>query len=126
MLCQGGEAVELTEDHRPNGDSPMSKEEIARIKSAGGWVSADFEAPTPSLQVDVGSHRERLLSSRRKLELVQFNHVVPSRNDSRCFDISDRKIVAADHFLFYFFNLNIQCNQSFHEIQRYSSISLLP
>eukprot|EP00897_Mesotaenium_endlicherianum_P006684 jgi/Mesen1/6043/ME000308S05234 len=39
VLCRGGEAEDLTIDHRPLGESDMARAEIKRVQDAGGWVT---------------------------------------------------------------------------------------
>eukprot|EP00475_Leptophrys_vorax_P030275 TRINITY_DN45230_c0_g1_i1.p1 TRINITY_DN45230_c0_g1~~TRINITY_DN45230_c0_g1_i1.p1 ORF type:complete len:376 (-),score=11.84 TRINITY_DN45230_c0_g1_i1:218-1345(-) len=39
VLSVGGDAEELSQDHRPKGDSPLARAEIKRIEKAGGWVA---------------------------------------------------------------------------------------
>ncbi|GJP53453.1 hypothetical protein CLOM_g12618 [Closterium sp. NIES-68] len=39
VLGVGGDAEDLSRDHKPHGESPTAKAEIKRIEKAGGWVS---------------------------------------------------------------------------------------
>ncbi|CAI7844563.1 unnamed protein product, partial [Closterium sp. NIES-53] len=39
VLGVGGDTEDLSQDHKPHGESPIAKAEIKRIEKAGGWVS---------------------------------------------------------------------------------------